>query len=332
VALLAAALMPAGASAQTAPEARRWAQEGLAHYRQGRYLQAAEALEKARDLLPRDAEISYALGTSWLHANRYEAARREFLRFLEVEPEAVRPRLGLARIAVRLGDYDEAERRYREALARQPDDGIALYNLAWLLYRSADYVEAKDLLERMLARSRDHAEARYTLGMTHLRLGDDAAAERELRRAVAIDPEHRKAHFNLMNLYLRTGRAEEAAREEAAFSRLADRLAADRALEGTARDRFLAGDYPAALSEYDRLLRVNPRSGRYQLGRGLCLLKLGRREEGMRALESAAALDPQLPDVYYHLAAAYQEAGEVEKSREARARYETLESFGVSRY
>ena len=332
LALLAAPAMAQQAGEQLSPEAARWASQGIAHYRQGRYHEAATALARARDLAPDHAEISNALGTSLLHADRYVPARAEFERFLARHPEETAPRLGLARIAVRLGDYEEATRFYGEVLSRRPGEPVALYNLAWLRYRAGEYAETRRLLGAMLERQPDHLEAHYTLGMACMRLGDADCAEKELRRAVELSPAHRKARFNLANFYLRAGRDADAARERAAFQQLADRFASDRALEGTARDRFLAEDYAGAMQEYDRLLKLNPGSGRFALGRGLCLLRMGKRTGAIAALEQAALLDPQLPDVHFHLAAVYQEIGDLERSRAARGRYEALEQSGVSQY
>jgi len=314
-------------SAPRSAEAARWVQEGIDHYRQGRYPKAAQAFEKARALAPNDPEISDLLATALLHANRQAAAREEFERRLKLEPEALSPRLGLARVAVRDGDFDLAERFYREVLERAPTDQVALYNLGWLRYRGGGYEEARDLLRRMVGLAPDHAPAHYTLGLALERLGDAAGAEAELKRTVALEPDNARAHFNLMNLYVRAGRDADASREQELYRNLADRFAAERAAEGTARDRFLAGDYPGALQEYDRLLALHPQSGRFELGRGICLLKMERDRDALASMEKALTMDPRLPDAYFHLAALYQRLGQPEKARAARERYEDLETI-----
>ena len=322
---------PRGRSAGQVPlpaEAVARLQEGIAHYRQGRYLAAASAFERARDLAPNNAKVSEVLGKSLLLGNRYIPARAEFQRFLGLHPEALEPRLGLARIAVRFGEYEHATRWYREVLNRDPENAVALFNLGRLRYRAADYTEARDLTERMLLGDPDHPEAHYLLGMIFMQLEDPSGAEQEFLRALALDPEHSKAHFNLGRLYSRTGEVEKAAREQEIFLRLSDRMAADRAAEATARDYFLAGDFDAALREYDRLLAGSPHSGKFQLGRGMCLLKLGRQSEALRDLEKAASLDPRLADVFYHLAAVYEKMGLHQQSAKARRKYEALGPFG----
>jgi len=312
-------------------EAAGWVNQGIAEYRQGRYHQAADSFSKARDKVPADLKVSTLLGTALLQAKLYTPAREEFRRILTIHPEAIDPRLGLARIEIRQGDYEAATELLREVLQREPENLQALYNLGLIRYRAGDYAEASDLLGRLLRQRPSHPEAHVTLGQAYARLGNDASAESEFRAAIAVDPDARDAHFQLATLLLRSGRKEEAAKEQQIFKKLWDRQAADRAAEGRARDLYLAGDFAGALGEYDRLLEVQSGSGRFQLGRALCFLKLGKKDEAVAALEKAAASDPDLADAHYHLAVLYQERGEADKSERERRAFEALENLGENK-
>jgi len=305
--------------------------QGVAEYRQGRYHQAAAAFEKARDLVPADLRVSMLLGTALLQAKRYTPAQDEFRRILTIHPEAVDPRLGLARIGIRLGDYESATAQFREALQRDPNNVQGLYNLGLLRYRAADYSESIELLESVVALKPDLPEAHYTLGLAYSRQGQDGKAEAELLKTIEMAPQNSQAHFNLAKIYLRAGKGDEAAREQALFTKLWDRQAADRAAEGNARGRFLAGDFSGALKEFDRLAELYPLSGRFQLGRGQCFLKMGRKDEALAAFQKAAELDPMLPDAHFHLAVLYQERGEAEKSEQERRAFEALETIGENK-
>ena len=312
-------------------EAASFVNQGVADYRQGRYHQASAAFEKARDLVPADLRTSMLLGTALLQAKRYTPAQDEFRRILTIHPEAVDPRLGLARIGIRLGDYEAATVQFREVLQRDPKNLQALYNLGLLRYRAGDYDESIGLLEGVVALKPDLPDAHYTLGLAYARRSQDTQAEAEFLKTVELAPQNSQAHFNLAKVYLRAGKEEQAAREQALFTKLWDRQAADRAAEGNARDLFLAGDYTGALKEFDRLAEINPLSGRFQLGRGQCFLKMGQKGEALAAFQKAADLDPKLPDAHYHLAALYQERGEVEKSEQARRAFEALETIGENK-
>ena len=330
---------PAGTQSAQSPqnelvlpeEAGRRVNQGIGEYRQGRYHQAAAAFAQARDQVPADLKVSILLGTALLQAKQYLPAREEFRRILTIHPQAIDPRLGLARIDIRLGDFEGATTLLREVLQREPDNLQALYNLGLIRYRAGDYAEASELLGRLLRLKPNHPEAHVTMGQTYARLGNDAAAETEFRAAIANAPDARDAHFQLAALLVRRGRGEEAAKEQEIFKRLWDRQAADRAAEGRALDLYRAGDFTGALAEYDRLLEVQPTSGRFQLGRGLCFLKLGKKDQAVAALEKAAAVDPDLADAHYHLAALYQQRGEEEKSERERRAFEALESLGENK-
>jgi Tfp pilus assembly protein PilF len=282
-------------------------------------------------MVPADPRVSNLLATALMQAKSHAPARAEFQRLLALQPESLEARLGLARIAIRLGEYEEATRMFREVLSRDPRNPQSLYNLGLIRYRAGDYSEARDLLGRLLEQMPNHPEGHYVLGLTYSRLGEDSRAEEELRRTISLAPENSQAHFNLAKVLLREGRAAEAEKEQATFVKLWDRQAADRNAEGMARDRFLAGDYPGALKEYERLLEITPQNGRYQLGRAQCFLKMGRREDALAALEQSVALDPKLPDARYHLAVLYQERGEEEKSQRQRQAFEELEAIGENK-
>lgn len=304
---------------------------GVADYRQGRYHQASESLEKARDLVPADLRVSTLLGTALLQAKRYTPAQEEFRRILTIHPEAVEPRLGLARVGIRLGDYESATSQFREALQRDPKNLQALYNLGLLRYRAGDYKESIQLLESVVALKPDLPDAHYTLGLSYARLSQDVRAEAEFLKTVDLAPQNSQAHFNLAKLYLRAGKEAEATREQELFTKLWDRQAADRAAEGEARGHYLAGDYAGALKEFDRLVELNPLSGRFQLGRGLCFLKLGQKDAALAAFQKAAELDPKLSDAHFHLAVLYQERGDTEKSEQERRAFEALETIGENK-
>jgi Flp pilus assembly protein TadD len=301
-------------------------------YRQGNYVEAADAFRGARDLAPRNLEVSRLLGKSLLFSHQYTEARQEYYRALSIHPAALDPQVGLARIATRLGDYDGATRLYRKVLLTNPSHAVSLHNLGSLRYRAADYEEARNLLTRLLAMYPEQVEAHYLLGMTLMKLGDVGGAEREFVRVIDLDPDHTETHFNLAKLYVRAGKAEAAQREQETFLRLSDPTTVDREVDGPARDRYFSGDFAGALKEYDKLIQGNPSSFRFHLGRALTLIKLERLEEAALSLEKAASLEATHAEIFYHLAAVYQQLGLDDKSEEARQAYETLEMAGARNF
>ncbi len=76
-----------------------------------------------------------------------------------------------------------------------------------------------------------------------------------------------------------------------------------------------------ALSAYDRALELQPLSAEAHTGRGLALLDLGRRHEGLVEFHRALELDPRDGVAVLGLAEAYRSLGRVEEARGAYQRY-----------
>jgi Flp pilus assembly protein TadD len=106
-----------------------------------------------------------------------------------VDPEGAEPRPGPQRRAAARGDGAEAKEQATKAVARAPS-----------LFAAHD-----------------------ALGRALVALGDLDAGIRELEEAVRLAPESAQTHFNLASAYARAGRAEDAARERAAFTQIQQR-------------------------------------------------------------------------------------------------------------
>jgi len=87
------------------------------------------------------------------------------------------------------------------------------------------------------------------------------------------------------------------------------------------RDAFERGDYPAAVNEFESLLKRDPQKATalYWLGRA----RLEQREYAAAAkdFEEAISREPRLFDAYVQAAASYQALGEKAKAAEMLARY-----------
>jgi tetratricopeptide (TPR) repeat protein len=106
------------------------------------------------------------LGEAALARDELPAAQDRFERALRAQPDSVPARVGLGRVADRLGNELEAEERFREALELDPDS-----------------VEARLALGRLLRRS-----------------GRVSLARQELARAIELDPWRSAAHAELATL------------------------------------------------------------------------------------------------------------------------------------
>jgi Flp pilus assembly protein TadD len=146
---------------------------------------------------------------------------------------------------------------------------------------AGDSAGALALWQQVLAVDPGHAVALLTLG-DHARLAGDAdRAEQLLRRAIAATPALVPARCALANLLLHSGREGEAG--ELLLG--AARIAPDTAYVWRDLGLFhrVTGDAGAALAAFERALALAPGDAASALGRALCLLRLGRWEEGFAA-------------------------------------------------
>lgn len=155
----------------------------------------------------------------------------------------------LAANALQSGDRDAAIRWYRQTLAIIPDDPLALSNLGELLRQEGDYTAALPLL-RQVADSRPNAPLpRCALARTLMELNRFDEARPLLEEVVRHHPAFLSGHRDLGQL------------------------------------RRLSGDTAGALRSYEAALALDPEDIACNLGRALCLLRLGRYAEGFAAYD-----------------------------------------------
>jgi tetratricopeptide (TPR) repeat protein len=169
------------------------------------------------------------LGDSAFRRGELVSAEDRYQRALDAQPGAVRPRVGLARVALARDQTEEARRLAEEALAREPEQAEALFVLARVERASESPERARELLWR----------------------------------AVRIEPQHVRAHTELAEL---TGRApRELPSDPRAVVQLADRYPYDPwATLQAARALVEAGEPTAAaklLESHSWLAGIDPGPG-----------------------------------------------------------------------
>jgi len=230
-ALLAGALLhPAPAAAMTAQDARtgsfKLQADGMRLYREGKYPQAIEVLQKvvnihlnsfmawyylgaalsaerryadaieplkiALDLQPDHMQAHMALGDALLKLGEVDESRAAYLRALDLSPNFAPAHDGLGRLQESMGHDPEAEAEYRKALEINVAFADAYTHLGELFLRQGRLDEATALFGRAIAMKPDFSEAYVRLGVALSRLGrfDDAiAAARKSKSLAPRDPE-----------------------------------------------------------------------------------------------------------------------------------------------
>ena len=128
----------------------------------------------------RDAEAWFEHGVE-LEGTDSEAARRAYLRAIELEPAHADALVNLGRMLHERGDVAGAAERYRRALAVRPGHATAAYNLGVALEDLGRLEEAIDAYRAALRVDETLADAHYNLAGLYEQAGDRPAALRHLK-------------------------------------------------------------------------------------------------------------------------------------------------------
>lgn len=89
---------------------------GMAAYRLGDYVVAAEAYERSLAILPNNFEARHELGMCYVRLGRLAEAEKGFTAALLLRPDAVRTRYELGMVLFKLGRREEASSQFRRVV------------------------------------------------------------------------------------------------------------------------------------------------------------------------------------------------------------------------
>ena len=263
---------------------------GIAYYKKGDYLKAAEHLRKAREEDPNDNEAIQLLGLSYYLAGR---------------PAEAIPLL------------EKVQTWYPSA------NVDAAYILGICYIQTKDYARARKAFAKMFDVPADSAASYLFTGRMLLRQDYGPIAEANAQKAVALDPKLPLAHQLLGELYLYESKIPEAIAEfqkelevnpgyAAAYYKLAD--AYSRVQKFDDAERLL-----------QRSIWLDATSTGPYILLGKVLAKKGETELAVRALQRALAMDPNNPMPHHLLGQAYRELGRNEDAERELKLAEQLE-------
>lgn len=229
-----------------------WNAQGLKALEEGRWAEAAEALEKAVAAHPDDYAALFNLS--------YAQAM--------------------------LGKRDAAIAGYEKVLALKPGLYQAQLNLGILLLEARQPARAQPLLEAAVAQEPEKFQPNYYLAEALYALADDAGAEQRYRKAAELDPKSAVAQIGLGRALANQGKFDEALRAYRRAGEL-DPAYRDHLIElGARMEEKGASERALALyREFSDRPEVAERLGNL-------LLQAGRVEEAIPHLEAAVKASP----------------------------------------
>jgi Flp pilus assembly protein TadD len=115
-----------------------------ARYREGRFEEAAQLLNRARRLAPNDPHILNSLGLCLKALGRPDEALRAYDAALRAEPGMVAAHFNRGVVLEELDGSIRARAAYERAVTLEPNHADALASIAWLDVQTGDAESARD--------------------------------------------------------------------------------------------------------------------------------------------------------------------------------------------
>src|SRR5918999_1900499 len=325
-------------------------EQGEALAGEGLLKDALSRFEAALGLEPENPEVVEAIGRALLSLDRTEEAEASFLDALELDPDWVAPRMGLAALAMRndepfrvihhleratasdpeypdafvelgryyglMGEPSLARATFERWTQAHPEDADMLINAGLTAFDAADYEVAMEFFDRALETARDGEQksgARTFRANSMDMLGHYPEAIADYERVITYAPDWWEAHANLGICHARNDRAEEA---ERAFRRGLEECPGSPEIRDELAAHLLAQNknLEEALSLAEEAVALGQDEIRHLYTLGEVRLALGDEEGSAKAYRSVLNLDPDDPNAHLEMGLYHVRRGEVERA------------------
>lgn len=301
-----------------------------------KYIDAIIHLQEAVVRLPKLVETHYMLAIALAEGGRIEEAKSEFQAAINLAPEFVPPKLGLARLLTKKGWQKETIKLCNDILVLEPENVDAMQILSVAYMRENDFKNAEEILSKIssirpsmsdvnvaylslesgqlskciheceaIIKTNPKAVKVYDiLGLAYIRRGSFDKGIEQFKKASELDVGSIISNMNLAKAYIITGNNKEAIKTlENLITLNSDNLSA-RALLSTLYEK--EGDIGKAVNSLENVLRIDPD---YLPGYALADLYYyqGRVEDSVVLYNKALKLDPDNAILHVNLAVAHQQ-------------------------
>jgi Tfp pilus assembly protein PilF len=175
----------------------------LAHYNLGKVYQkqrkwdkAAEALEAAAQLAPKNANYQYDLGEAYLEAKKIDQAEKALKAATEADPKLFKAHWRLGLVYKMLDQPKPADDELRAAIEANPRFSKSYVALGYL-YLDYDFnKEAAQVFQGCVTAKDDDGECHNGYGLALKNLKQYEQATGEFKKAIDLDPELYDALYN----------------------------------------------------------------------------------------------------------------------------------------
>ncbi len=158
---------------------------------------AAQALERALSLEPKESAVLEAIANLLSRQGRAREAVATLQSALALDPESAGVYAKLGARLFQLNDVKRAESAWREAVRLRPESATMRLNLANLLAGDGRFQKAQYHFKAAIRSAPSFADAHLAYAIALAAQGDAAQSEHHLREAVRHAPNHFEAHLRL---------------------------------------------------------------------------------------------------------------------------------------
>jgi tetratricopeptide (TPR) repeat protein len=269
-------------------------------------------LNEAATKVEENAEMRRMLGTSEMARNRLDSAVHEFKRAVELDPQDLDAKFGLAQALRKTGELDAARGLLDEIAARDPQFAQLTLERGQLFEAQNDYAKAVASYKQALEKEPTSMDLQLRLGAAQVEGNMLDDAEQTLQKVIHEIPNSAEAEYFIGRIAFARGRGPDALTH---FDRALS-------LDGT-QAVFHLYSARAALSmqnlgrtneEINIALQRDPSLGDAYWVRGEVRLRTGQVKDALKDLQRALALKPNRFEVYAAMAECYDELRQREQS------------------
>jgi tetratricopeptide (TPR) repeat protein len=304
--LLLALALPVCALAASGQENRnqdldRRYQEAVAQYEAGRHAEAAAQLESLLPYAPESFSMHELLGLNYAALGRTAKAIEHLQIAVRLNPDAAEARTNLAASLFHAGKSALAGEQFRKALELDPKSFDTNHNLAEYYLQSQKIPDALPLLEAAQHIDPSSYANGYDLALAYFLSARLPEARQEIAAVLALKNTG-ELHDLLAEIEEKEGHFVEAANQ---FETAAHLDPSEDNLFDWGSELLLHRTYEPAIDVFQEAVRRYPKSPRLLIGLGMALDLRGKYDEAVKALLSAADLDPADGRCYLFLSKAY---------------------------
>lgn len=144
-----------------------------------------------------EAEAYFNMGNSFLFLEKYEEAKEQYLKAIEIKDDNYDVWNNLGITYYKLNDYNKAIDCYEKVIEVRPNSHVVWNNLGNIFISLQKYFKTIECCQKAIEIKPDYYEAWFNLGLAYDNMGNYDKAIECYKRATEIDVDRHEAWYNL---------------------------------------------------------------------------------------------------------------------------------------